>query len=150
MKAAYVVDIVRTPIGKFGGALSSVRPDDLLSYVIKAIVDRNPSIDVNDIGDVIAGAANQAGEDNRNVARMASLLAGLPVSIPGTTVNRLCASGLAGYHGWGPASDMWRFRNRYCLWCGEHDQGTIRHGQGGESHFKGPRKFMIQRLAGGL
>jgi len=94
MKAAYVVDIVRTPIGKFGGVLSTVRPDDLLSYVIKAIVDRNPSIDVNDIGDVVAGAANQAGEDNRNVARMASLLAGLPVSIPGTTVNRLCASGL--------------------------------------------------------
>lgn len=94
MKAAYVIDIVRTPIGRFGGALSAVRPDDLLSYVIKAVVDRNPSIDVNEIGDVIAGAANQAGEDNRNVARMAALLAGLPVSVPGTTVNRLCASGL--------------------------------------------------------
>lgn len=94
MSAMYVVDAVRTPIGKYGGALSSVRPDDLLSHVIKAIVVRNPGIDVNAIEDVIAGAANQAGEDNRNVARMAALLAGLPVTVAGATVNRLCASGL--------------------------------------------------------
>lgn len=91
---AYVIDCVRTPIGKYGGALSGVRPDDLLAHVIKALIQRNPQIDVNAIEDVIAGAANQSGEDNRNVARMAALLAGLPASVAGNTVNRLCASGL--------------------------------------------------------
>ncbi|HEX6427779.1 MAG TPA: acetyl-CoA C-acyltransferase [Niastella sp.] len=94
MKKVYVIDVVRTPIGKYGGALSSIRPDDLLAHVIKSLLQRNASIDVNAIEDVIAGDANQAGEDNRNVARMAALLAGLPVTIPGNTVNRLCASGL--------------------------------------------------------
>ncbi len=94
MSTAYVIDAVRTPIGKYGGSLASVRPDDLLATVIKALVERNPSIDLNAIEDVIAGAANQAGEDNRNVARMSALLAGLPESVAGTTVNRLCASGL--------------------------------------------------------
>ena len=94
MKPVFVIDALRTPIGRYGGALSSVRPDDLLSLAIKAILKRNPSIPVEAIEDVIAGAANQSGEDNRNVARMALLLAGLPVSIPGVTVNRLCASGL--------------------------------------------------------
>ncbi len=90
----YVVDALRTPIGKYGGALSAVRPDDLLAHVIKELMRRFPHIDTADIEDVIAGAANQAGEDNRNVARMAALLAGLPPSVAGTTVNRLCASGL--------------------------------------------------------
>ena len=94
MKKAYVIDAVRTPIGKYGGALSSIRPDDLLAHVIKALIERNPGIDVNAIEDVISGDANQAGEDNRDVARMAALLAGLPVSVGGNTVNRLCASGL--------------------------------------------------------
>jgi 3-oxoadipyl-CoA thiolase len=94
MRTAYVIDVVRTPVGKYGGTLSSTRPDDLLAHVIKAILQRNPSIDVNAIEDVIAGAANQSGEDNRNVARMAALLAGLPVTVAGNTVNRLCASGL--------------------------------------------------------
>lgn len=94
MHTAYVIDAVRTPVGKYGGSLSSVRPDDLLAHVIKAVIERNPSIDVNAIEDVIAGAANQAGEDNRDVARMAALLAGLPTSVGGNTVNRLCASGL--------------------------------------------------------
>ncbi|MEO5948151.1 MAG: acetyl-CoA C-acyltransferase [Chitinophagaceae bacterium] len=94
MKQVFLIDAVRTPIGRYGGALSSVRPDDLLAYIIKALLKRNESIDVNAIEDVIAGAANQAGEDNRNVARMAALLAGLPVTVPGITVNRLCASGL--------------------------------------------------------
>lgn len=94
MNTVYVVDATRTPIGKYGGALSSVRPDDMLAHVIKTLIERNPSIDVNEIEDVIAGAANQAGEDNRNVARMAALLAGLPVTVGGNTVNRLCASGL--------------------------------------------------------
>lgn len=94
MKTAYIIDAVRTPVGKYGGALSSIRPDDLLAHVLKALLQRNPGIDVHAIEDVIAGDANQAGEDNRNVARMAALLAGLPVSVAGSTVNRLCASGL--------------------------------------------------------
>ncbi|MBK7882590.1 MAG: acetyl-CoA C-acyltransferase [Chitinophagaceae bacterium] len=94
MQKVYVIDAIRTPIGKYGGALSTVRPDDLLAMVIKALIKRNDSIDINAIEDVIAGAANQSGEDNRNVARMAALLAGLPASVAGNTVNRLCASGL--------------------------------------------------------
>ena len=94
MKPVYIIDVVRTPIGRYGGKLSTIRPDDLLAHVIKALINRNDSIDMNAIEDVIAGDANQAGEDNRNVARMAALLAGLPVSVAGNTVNRLCASGL--------------------------------------------------------
>ena len=94
MRNVYVIDAVRTPIGKYGGLLSSVRPDDLLACTIKALLSRNAAINAAEIEDVIAGDANQAGEDNRNVARMAALLAGLPVTIPGNTVNRLCASGL--------------------------------------------------------
>ncbi len=94
METVYVIDALRTAVGRFGGSLSTIRPDDLLASVIEAIVKKNGKIDVNDIEDVIAGDATQAGEDNRNVARMAALLAGLPVSIPGNTVNRLCASGL--------------------------------------------------------
>ena len=94
MKNVYVIDAVRTPIGKYGGALAAVRPDDLLAYVIRALLVRNENIDPEAIEDVIAGDANQAGEDNRNVARMAALMAGLPVSVAGNTVNRLCASGL--------------------------------------------------------
>ena len=94
MNDVFVVDPIRTPIGRYGGALSAVRPDDLLAGVIRALLDRNPGVDPKAIADVVAGAANQSGEDNRNVARMALLLAGLPVDVPGTTVNRLCASGL--------------------------------------------------------
>src|SRR5450432_1621977 len=94
MKQAYIIDAVRTPIGKYGGALSTIRSDDLLAHVLRALIQRNASIDVRAIEDVIAGDANQAGEDNRNVARMAALLAGLPVTVGGNTVNRLCASGL--------------------------------------------------------
>ncbi|MEO7313464.1 MAG: acetyl-CoA C-acyltransferase [Chitinophagaceae bacterium] len=94
METAYIIDAVRTPIGKYAGILSTVRPDDLLAHVIKALLGRNASIDPESIEEVIAGAANQSGEDNRNVARMAALLAGLPVSVGGVTVNRLCASGL--------------------------------------------------------
>ncbi len=94
MNKVYVIDAVRTPIGKYGGALAAVRPDDLLAYVIRTLLLRNDSIDPEAIEDVIAGDANQAGEDNRNVARIAALMAGLPVSVAGNTVNRLCASGL--------------------------------------------------------
>lgn len=95
MKTAYIIDAVRTPIGSFGGSLSSVRADDLAALVIKELVARNPQIPVESIGDVILGCHNQAGEDNRNVARMALLLAGLPYTIAGETVNRLCASGMS-------------------------------------------------------
>lgn len=94
MKTCYVIDAVRTPVGRYGGKLSSIRPDDLLAHVIGSLMQRNPSIDPTAIEDIIAGAANQAGEDNRNVARMAALMAGLPVTVGGNTVNRLCASGL--------------------------------------------------------
>ena len=94
MKNIFVIDAVRTPIGKYGGTLSAIRPDDLLAHVIQALISRNETIDLDAIEEVIAGAANQSGEDNRNVARMAALLAGLPVSVAGCTVNRLCASGL--------------------------------------------------------
>src|SRR4026208_2510447 len=94
MKAVYIIDSVRTAIGRYGGGVSFIRPDDPLAAIIKSLWKRNPSIDVDAIEDVIAGDANQAGEDNRNVARMAALLAGLPVSVAGNTVNRLCASGL--------------------------------------------------------
>lgn len=94
MRDVYVIDAIRTPIGKYGGALSTVRPDDLLAHALRGLLARNPSVDPAAIEDVIAGDANQAGEDNRDVARMALLLAGLPVTVAGNTVNRLCASGL--------------------------------------------------------
>lgn len=94
MTNAFIIDAVRTPIGKYGGALSSIRPDDMLAHVIRSLLQRNPGVVPEAIEDVIAGDANQAGEDNRNVARMAALLAGLPVTVAGNTVNRLCASGL--------------------------------------------------------
>jgi 3-oxoadipyl-CoA thiolase len=94
MNTAYIVDIIRTPVGKFGGTLSSVRPDDLAAHVISSLLARNPNFDPAATEDVIFGAANQAGEDNRDVARMALLLAKMPVTVGGVTVNRLCASGL--------------------------------------------------------
>ncbi|SFW81034.1 thiolase family protein [Chitinophaga sancti] len=94
MQAAYIVDAVRTPIGRYGGVLSTIRPDDMLAILIRSMMERNPTLDPASIEDVIAGATNQAGEDNRDVARMAALLAGLPVSVSGNTVNRLCASGM--------------------------------------------------------
>lgn len=95
MKAVYIVDACRTAVGKYAGSLAGIRPDDLLAEVIRGILTRNPNIPFDLIEEVIAGAANQSGEDNRNVARMAALLAGLPVSVAGITVNRLCASGLS-------------------------------------------------------
>lgn len=94
MKEVVIVDACRTPIGRYKGALKAVRPDDLGAIVIKALVERNPNVPVNEIEEVVFGNANQAGEDNRNVARMSALLAGLPVEVAGTTINRLCGSGL--------------------------------------------------------
>lgn len=95
MKEAFIVDGIRTPIGSFGGSLSSLRADDMGALVLKSLMERNANLDPAAIADVIMGCANQAGEDNRNVARMASLLAGLPFSVPAETVNRLCASGMS-------------------------------------------------------
>ena len=95
MKEAYIIDGIRTPIGNFGGALSTIRTDDLATIPIKELIKRNPSVDWNTVEDLIFGCANQAGEDNRNVARMAVLLADLPLTIGGETVNRLCSSGMA-------------------------------------------------------
>jgi len=94
MNGAYIFDAIRTPIGRFGGALATVRPDDLGAIPLRALMQRNPGVDWSRVDDVILGCANQAGEDNRNVARMVALLAGLPVNVPGTTVNRLCGSGM--------------------------------------------------------
>ncbi len=94
MNEAYIIDYIRTPIGSYGGSLSSVRPDDMGAIPIKHIMDNNPSINWEDIDDVILGCANQAGEDNRNVAKMSALLAGLPITTGGTTINRLCGSGM--------------------------------------------------------
>ena len=95
MKEAYIIDGIRTPIGNFGGALSTIRTDDLATIPIKELIKRNPSVDWNKVEDLIFGCANQAGEDNRNVARMAVLLADLPLTVGGETVNRLCSSGMA-------------------------------------------------------
>src|SRR5882724_1812851 len=95
MKPVYIVDGVRTPIGSFGGSLAHVRADDLAAHVIAKLLERHPNLDRERIADVMLGCANQAGEDNRNIARMALLLADLPISVPGETVNRLCASGMS-------------------------------------------------------
>ncbi len=95
MKHTYIVDYIRTPIGSFAGTLAGIRTDDLAVIVLKELIKRNPSVNPSEIGEVILGCANQAGEDNRNVARMALLMAGFPVTVPGETVNRLCASGLS-------------------------------------------------------
>ncbi len=94
LETAYICDAIRTPFGRYGGALSSVRPDDLGAVPLQALVERNPSVDWSKVDDVILGCANQAGEDNRNVARMSALLAGLAVDVSGTTINRLCGSGM--------------------------------------------------------
>src|SRR3712207_4486726 len=95
MSEAFIVDGVRTPIGNHGGSLCEIRPDDMAAHVIRALLARHPGLDPARIDEVVLGCANQAGEDNRNVARMALLLAGVPTSVPGETVNRLCASGMS-------------------------------------------------------
>src|SRR6478609_1575630 len=94
MSSAFIVDAVRTPFGRYGGGLANVRPDDLAAHILKALLDRTPGLEPASIDEVVYGDANQAGEDNRNVARMAVLLAGLPTSVPASTVNRLCGSSL--------------------------------------------------------
>lgn len=94
MQTAYIIDAFRTPFGRYGGSLASVRADDLGAVVIEALINRNTQVDFRQVDDVIFGCANQAGEDNRNVARMSALLAGLPTQVPATTINRLCGSSL--------------------------------------------------------
>src|SRR5260370_23419988 len=94
MENAYICDAIRTPFGRYGGALASIRTDDLAAIPLRALVERNAKVDWNAVDDVVFGCANQAGEDNRNIARMALLLAGLPKEVPGTTVNRLCGSSM--------------------------------------------------------
>ncbi|MCX8080244.1 MAG: 3-oxoadipyl-CoA thiolase [Bacteroidia bacterium] len=110
MKNAYILGGVRTPIGNFGGSLASVRTDDLAAHALKGLKNKFPEVDISEVGDVILGCANQAGEDNRNVARMALLLAGYPYTVPGQTVNRLCASGMSA------TMDGARM-----IWCGDAD-----------------------------
>src|SRR5215475_5935665 len=94
MRPVFICDAIRTPIGRYGGALSAVRADDLAAIPLRALAQRNPKVDWDQLDEVILGCANQAGEDNRNVARMTLLLAGIPHTVPGSTVNRLCASGM--------------------------------------------------------
>src|SRR5581483_6861279 len=94
MNDVFICDAIRTPFGRYGGALSAIRPDDLAAIVIRTLIERNPGVDWQAVDDVVFGCANQAGEDNRNVARMALLLSGLPKEVPGVTVNRLCGSSL--------------------------------------------------------
>ena len=128
---AFICDAIRTPIGRYGGALSGVRTDDLAAIPLRALMERNPTVDWEQISDVLMGCANQAGEDNRNVAHMASLLAGLPMAVPGATINRLCGSGLdavctaarAIRAGGGRSDDRWR--------RGKHEPCTVCHAQSG-------------------
>ena len=130
MRDVFICDAVRTPIGRYGGALAKVRTDDLAAVPLKALVKRNPKVDWARLDEVYFGCANQAGEDNRNVARMALLLAGLPDSIPGLTVNRLCASGLQAV---GEAARAIRAGEMDFAIAGRRgvdDPGAVRHGQG--------------------
>ncbi len=94
IREVFICDAIRTPVGRYGGSLATVRPDDLAALTLKALLLRNPKIDPQAIDDVFLGCANQAGEDNRNIGRMASLIAGIPASVPGATINRLCGSGM--------------------------------------------------------
>ena len=121
MTEAYICDAIRTPIGRYAGALSPLRADDLAALPMIALKERNPGVDWEKMDDVIYGCVNQAGEDNRNVARMALLLSGLPDKIPGVTVNRLCASGM---HAVGRYDD--------CRRGGKHVPVALRHAQGNQ------------------
>ena len=125
MVDAFICDAVRTPIGRYGGALSSIRADDLAALPLAALMQRNPAVDWTQIDDLIYGCANQAGEDNRNVGRMAALLSGLPIDVPATTVNRLCGSGMDAV---GMAARAIRADD--CRWCRKHEPCTFCHAQG--------------------
>ena len=149
MTEAYIVDGVRTPIGSFGGSLSEVRPDNVAGLVISRLLERHPAIEPEHVSDVLFGCANQAGEDNRNVARMALLLAGIPKEVPGATVNRLCGSSMEAV-GWRrePSNagrpTCHRGRGR------EHDAGAVRDGEGATQAFAAARKSSTPPSDGGL
>ena len=130
MPEAFICDGIRTPIGRYGGALAKVRTDDLAAVPIKALMKRHPTVDWSQLDEVYFGCANQAGEDNRNVARMALLLAGLPDSVPGITVNRLCASGLNAVGAAAQRDPRRRDRFRHRRRRRVDDARAVRHGQG--------------------
>ena len=134
MRDAYICSYVRTPIGRFGGALSSIRADDLGAIPIKALIERHPTLDLDAIDDVIFGCANQAGEDNRNVARMSALLAGLPHSVGGSTINRLCGSGMDAIYRHARHKSG-RSALAHCGRRGEYVAGALRDAEGGSSLF---------------
>lgn len=139
MREAFICDGIRTPIGRYGGALSGVRADDLAAIPLRELLVRNPRLDAECIDDVILGCANQAGEDNRNVARMATLLAGLPQSVSGTTINRLCGSGLDAL---GFAARAIKAGDGDLLimrWRGVNVTGTVCYGQGSQCIFSSGR-----------
>ena len=149
LREAWVVAAVRTPIGRYGGALASVRPDDLAAAAIRAVVERS-GIDPALIEDVILGCANQAGEDNRDVARMALLLAGLPVEVGGLTVNRLCGSGLQAVNSAAHAIARRRRRRVHRRRRGVDDAGAVRDGEAGRRRGIAARaSWRTRRSAGG-
>ncbi len=129
MKEAVIVDAVRTPIGRYGGALKDVRSDDLAALVIATLMKRNPGVPAVEIEDVIMGCANQAGEDNRDIARMSALLAGLPIEVAGSTVNRLCGSGLTAVNDACRAIQTGSGDIFHRRWCGVYDSRPVRHEQ---------------------
>ena len=148
MTEAYICDFVRTPIGRYAGALKDVRADDLAAHPLKTLMARHQDLDWEAVDDVIMGCANQAGEDNRNVARMALLLAGLPSSIPGGTVNRLCGSGLDAV---GTAARAIKTGEADLMIAGGveiHDARAVRHGQGHRSLLPRHRRSTTPPSAG--
>ena len=130
MTQAFICDAIRTPFGRYGGALSSVRTDDLGAIPLKALMERNPGVDWAAVTDVLYGCANQAGEDNRNVARMSALLAGLPLEVPGGTINRLCGSGLDAVGTAARAIKAGEAGLMNCRWRGKHEPRPVCHAQG--------------------
>ena len=129
MTEAFICDAIRTPIGRYGGRAISIRADDLAAIPIRALIERNPGVDWGELDDVILGCANQAGEDNRNLARMAGLLAGLPDSSGGVTLNRLCGSGLDAVGQAARSIRVGRRRLHHCRRQREHEPRAIRHAQ---------------------
>lgn len=133
MRQVFLCDYIRTPVGRYGGALSAVRPDDLAAGVLSALMERNRGTDWAMVDDVIFGCVNQAGEDNRNIARMALLLAGLPETVPGATVNRLCGSGMSAHCNCRPSNRRRRGRYDHRRRGGKHVARALRHAQGRNS-----------------
>ena len=148
MAEAFICDAVRTPIGRYGGALAAVRTDDLAAIPIRALMARNRRVDWSAVDDVLYGCANQAGEDNRNVARMAALLAGLPVTVPGATINRLCGSGLDAVGSAARAIRAGEARTGDRRRRREHEPRAVRDGEGDRGVLARPRGSTTRRSAG--